>query len=392
MVELQCPACSHRFLSQPHRPRVEQPPGVTSRQVLDGEQLGFWAHGLKYDLRALGLLVAALAGYLAWRGWERLGGFDPARLDDLVFEVLPFAIAAVLALYYLSVRRYVQVDASGVRAWSSLNRCLELARRDVEQFYVTVEGELRAVRKSGAQVRLLKGKPVVMRYLEQRIEARLHLDDHPVAGEWRATPEVEVSVKVCPQCAHELASPEITRQVEPFARPAWLSEVGQGDRRVYSYRWFSLFHLWMLAWVIVWDSICLQFAAPGLSGFFTLLLLPHFWVGLGVTWWVLCCLVNRTVVVAQGDRIHFGCSPLPWWQPSSQLPWRRLDFDLRRDEVRQFYVVRVPGRQDTYHLEARLADGQRLRLLSGLTSSAGLLYLEQELERLWKIENLAEPD
>lgn len=387
---------------------MEQPEGIRRQPTPDGFRLSFWGHGFPRDLRLVAVLVATAAVYFAWFGFQERNAYavlmrhdwlDP-RLGDVLFAVLPPLAVGLWLVQLLSQRRYVEVDAASVRAWVSLGTRLELWRRDLEQFYVADPGtvqpgeprwasaELRAIRRGGSgsspHLTLVKGPPAWLRYIEQQLEEKMRLEDAPVAGEWRATPHVVVGVRACPNCGQDLADHEITRQLAPAAAPAGLEVSERGERREMTWRWFQPLFLFMVLWLMVWDSVCIGMVLS--LGPFAFLI-PHVWLGVGITYWVICGFLNRTRVEASPQGLRVYCTPLPWWTPTLRGRWPRLDHTLRREDIRQFYVVSVPGKQTTFKLEVLLADGARRTLLSGLSSSAIPLYLEQELERFYKIAN-----
>lgn len=106
-------------------------------------------------------------------------------------------------------------------------------------------------------------------------------------------------------------------------------------------------------------------------------------VGTGMLYAGLGFALNRRIVVVDPDAIDLRVEPLPWAR-------RRR---IATTGLQQLYVHRVvvrSGKQDrtTYHLETIDQDGIHATL-AVLESPSQALWLEQELERYLKIEDVA---
>lgn len=99
-------------------------------------------------------------------------------------------------------------------------------------------------------------------------------------------------------------------------------------------------------------------------------------LGLGLLYWSLCVLVNRTVLEVAGGRLATRSGPLPW---SRGRAWDR-------EQVERFYsrsYIISGRRQKTFlhDLIAVLRDGRRVELLSGWDDESALRYLADRLQR-----------
>lgn len=112
------------------------------------------------------------------------------------------------------------------------------------------------------------------------------------------------------------------------ARPEGITEARDGGETVLSWRWYSPLVLFLIpfsfAWdsfLVVWYSMALGTGAPWL---FVLFPIAHVAAGIGITWFTLALLLNRTEVrIGHGTvRVHHG--PL-YWPGGRELPLRGLE-------------------------------------------------------------------
>lgn len=153
----------------------------------------------------------------------------------------------------------------------------------------------------------------------------------------------------------------------------------QGSSLAIEWRWFSPVFIFLIVFCVFWDGFLVvwySIAVASKTYFMGVFALGHVAVGVGLSWYTLAGLINRTrLEVAQGTlRIrHF---PLFW-------PGQRT---LPVDRISQFFVQQRVHRNKgsvsyTYDLNAVLRpDGRSLKLLGRLESAEQGLFLEQRLE------------
>jgi hypothetical protein len=111
-----------------------------------------------------------------------------------------------------------------------------------------------------------------------------------------------------------------------------------------------------------------------------LLATPHTWIGIGLAYYVVAMIVNRTTIRADNQGFEVRHGPLPWFGN------RRLE----RSAVDQFYVaeagVRV-NRQARWSLSVLDATGLGRTVIRMLKSPDEARWLEHELEQHMGIEN-----
>jgi len=110
----------------------------------------------------------------------------------------------------------------------------------------------------------------------------------------------------------------------------------------------------------------------------------HVAVGIGLTYFTICCFINKTTIEVGSDRLAFAHGPLPW-------PGRS---DLDATHIEQLYCrERVRhgrnGSHTTYELHAKLRGGDKQKLLSGLTDPDQAHYVEQQIESRLEIADRA---
>src|SRR5215217_2640549 len=108
----------------------------------------------------------------------------------------------------------------------------------------------------------------------------------------------------------------------PLPIPEGIEILQEGGAVVIRRSWFShlvwFLIIFCLAWnsfLIFWYSVMLGFAAGAPSPFkFIIILFPlvHVAVGLGLTYFVFCLLLNKTDVILRTDTLEIKTHPLPW--------------------------------------------------------------------------------
>ncbi|MDX2015602.1 MAG: hypothetical protein SFW67_35745 [Myxococcaceae bacterium] len=91
-----------------------------------------------------------------------------------------------------------------------------------------------------------------------------------------------------------------------------------------------------------------------------------------VAWLALTLALNDTILRAEEDRLVIAYGPLP--RPGTTVP---------RSAVAQLYVEQTSPEQ--FAVMAQLRDGERVRLVDGLTQRDEALWIEQSVETRWNI-------
>jgi hypothetical protein len=152
-----------------------------------------------------------------------------------------------------------------------------------------------------------------------------------------------------------------------------------------SRKWFGWQIIFLTFFAIFWDGfLFFWYSMAFVTGSAIMMLFPliHVAVGIGITYTALAGWVNTTRITVNQGRIAVRHGPLPW------IGQRDLD----ASDVKQLYSKEKISRgrnstTTTYEVHAVTHTGKNVKLLSGLESSEQALYIEQEIERYFRIED-----
>jgi hypothetical protein len=143
-------------------------------------------------------------------------------------------------------------------------------------------------------------------------------------------------------------------------------------------KWFSPVIVFLIFFCIAWDAflvfwyyIAFTHPSPLIMKVFPI---GHLAVGVGLTYYVIAALFNRTRIQVISGMLTIRHGPVPW-SGNVALPSTDIDQIYSTE-----HVNRGRGTSVTYAVNAMLADGRKLKLLSGLTEAEQALFIEQKLE------------
>jgi len=184
---------------------------------------------------------------------------------------------------------------------------------------------------------------------------------------------------------HPASAPAAAQQriAVPMPEGINLSE-GPAELRI-TRRWFHWTVIPLLGFCVIWNGFMLVWHGIALAAgiwFMSCFGLIHTAVGIGLAYFVIASLLNRTTVVARPGVLSVSHRPVPW--PGNVT--------LNTDEVEQLYFTeKIRHGKNTVHtrytVEAVLRSGRKKSLLKGMNNADQALYVEQELERYLKIED-----
>jgi hypothetical protein len=159
-------------------------------------------------------------------------------------------------------------------------------------------------------------------------------------------------------------------------RAAGVMPVGYRDVKAtgsseWTYRWFKLIHVFMVFFLLFWDTISFGFVIAGLreGGMGLLsLLLPHAWIGVALSYWTLAHLFNRTRIVLGPTGLTVKSGPIPW--PS---------FTRERRDIVAFDVHRGSNRNRGSCSVRVFGPDQRAKRILGTLGEEEANYLASEL-------------
>jgi hypothetical protein len=153
-----------------------------------------------------------------------------------------------------------------------------------------------------------------------------------------------------------------------------------------TWRWFTPVHLFLIFFCIAWDGFLLMWYGIALTAEAPLIAIvfpvAHVAAGVGLTYYTLTGLVNRTTVEVSRNQLTIRHHPLPWWG-NREVTGRQFT-QLYGEEIAK---TNKGSTTYSYNLIALDREGRKVKLLSGLTEKDQVLYLEQALERRLGIED-----
>lgn len=176
-------------------------------------------------------------------------------------------------------------------------------------------------------------------------------------------------------------------QVMDLGLPEGMDMVNHGDSLEITRRWFSPTIIFLTVFAVFWCGFLAFWYAMAMQGgdlFMLLFPILHLAVGIGLVYYVLAGYLNKTSIRVGWSSITIEHTPLPW------LGEQKVD---ARD-IKQIYVKesitrsRRGGTSTTYRVHALTHSGKNLKLLSGLPDSEQALFVEQEIEKFLRIEDV----
>jgi hypothetical protein len=180
-----------------------------------------------------------------------------------------------------------------------------------------------------------------------------------------------------PATAEPGRSPRGRREV-PMPRGVRMEDTGTGLRFVR--RWFHWVVLLLIVFCVAWDSFLIFWytmafrqGAPWIMVVFPI---GHLAVGVGLTYYVLCMVLNTTTIEIGDGTLSIRHGPLPW-RGNRTLPTMELDQLYCKQRVHHSNS----GTHETYELYAIERGGKEHKLLAGLLEPEDALFLEQQIEQ-----------
>ncbi|MCP4542601.1 MAG: hypothetical protein GY832_36225 [Chloroflexi bacterium] len=151
-------------------------------------------------------------------------------------------------------------------------------------------------------------------------------------------------------------------------------------------RWFSIQTVFLTFFVVFWDGFLVFWYTQAINTSNIMMLvfpLLHVAIGVGLTYYVLASYVNRTYIRVNHSFLSIQHAPLPF-------PGNRT---VDASDIKQVYSKENISRSRrsnsvTYEVHALTRNGRNLKLLSRLPNSEQALFIEQEIERFLRIQDV----
>lgn len=171
----------------------------------------------------------------------------------------------------------------------------------------------------------------------------------------------------------------------PIGLPDKMALIRHSNYLEITRRWFGWQVYFLAFFCVFWDGFLLVWYFIAASeGNLMMMAFPfiHVAVGVGLTYYLIASIKNKTHIFASQEKIAIVHKPLPWFG-ATELPVAML---------KQLYVKEVVshsknGTNVSYQVNAILTDGRSKKLLSGLPESEQAQYIEQALEDYLRIRN-----
>lgn len=157
-----------------------------------------------------------------------------------------------------------------------------------------------------------------------------------------------------------------------------------------SYSWFSPVIIFLAFFCFFWDGFLFVWYAIAFSQkewFMALFATLHTLVGIGLTYYVIACFFNRTRIMVMFDKLIIQHGPVPL----------KKNHTIESKDIKQLYCKKEDTRgsrgrsSTTYEVHAELTSGEHIKLLDGLERFEEARYIEQEIEKFLKIEDVPVP-
>ncbi|HWB20596.1 MAG TPA: hypothetical protein VG711_09870 [Phycisphaerales bacterium] len=144
----------------------------------------------------------------------------------------------------------------------------------------------------------------------------------------------------------------------------------------------------LLPFCIIWNGFLIFWysIAFATNGPWIMILFPALHVAAGVylTWYTAALFLNTSTICADFQSVQVSHSPLPW-PGNARMASERIE-QLFCESGKYYNNGMI-----TYRVCARLVDGSKTKLITGLQEQGEALFIEQELERFLNIEDAAVP-
>jgi predicted RNA-binding Zn-ribbon protein involved in translation (DUF1610 family) len=175
---------------------------------------------------------------------------------------------------------------------------------------------------------------------------------------------------------------QIPRPLALLAQPQDVRVQKKGQTMSLSWRWFRWPIVFLVFFCIAWDSfLCFWYSmalSTNLGGMNLIMIIfpiAHVAVGVGLTYYTLASLLNRTAVRLDSKTFSVQHDPVPW-SGEVEVPVGDLEQLYCKEKVSHS----SDGDSRSYKLCAVLKSGRQIDLVSNLESPDIAAFLEQQIE------------
>lgn len=150
--------------------------------------------------------------------------------------------------------------------------------------------------------------------------------------------------------------------------------------------WFNPAIIFLTIFCVFWDGFMIVWFGIAISqGQWPMALFGsiHGLVGVGLTYYTIAGYINKTYISVDSRAMTIEHAPLPFGKNKY----------IRSKDLKQLYSKEKVhhgknGASFSYEVHAVTATGSKIKIVSGLSNSDQALYIEQEIEKFLKIEDM----
>lgn len=155
-------------------------------------------------------------------------------------------------------------------------------------------------------------------------------------------------------------------------------------------RWFTAVVLFLIPFCLLWNGILVGWYVMAFQAntpiLFKLFPLIHVAVGVGLTYFTLATLINKTRITVDRGEVTITHGPLPWFG-YKKVPGLLIDQIFAKSHVSHG----KNGPVVDYQVWLHRSDGRQEKFISSQLTADQALFLEQQLEMALGIEDRAMP-
>ncbi|MBN1344564.1 MAG: hypothetical protein JXQ73_17875 [Phycisphaerae bacterium] len=206
---------------------------------------------------------------------------------------------------------------------------------------------------------------------------------------------IKLAIAKCRSCnavfgfAEQLAGQEARkarRNRDDVPMPKAITVDPWGHDLTITRRWFSWIHVFLVFFCIAWDSFLVFWYFMAFTEksplIFKIFPIFHLATGVGLTYFTIAGFLNRTVIKVASGILSVRHTPLPW-PGNHRIETAGLDQIYCTEEIRHG----EDNASFNYVVNAKLTDGRKVKLLTGLDEPDQALFIEQQIERHLGIED-----
>lgn len=182
--------------------------------------------------------------------------------------------------------------------------------------------------------------------------------------------------------ADDVAAPS-HKPVEPVQLPSRFTIDERGSELIITRRWFSSVIVFFIFFCLFWDGFLVVWYIIAFTGQSPLIMkifpIGHLAVGVGLTWFTIAGVFNRTTIAVNYDRLSIRHRPIPWFG-NREIP---------ANHIEQLFVDTgfTQNNRQTYRVRARTNRSKTIKLIGGLKNREEALFIEQQVEKFLGIDD-----